>query len=151
MRAMEIADTAHMKQILIRLAVFLSVLTCAPMLTCCNVTEMSSLKDISRPYAAEYTCKRLQIGERDALGDYEYIKLDLKYGKKFECRYRSKDGAEGAYAGTYEIPDGEESVKFTAMENGEEKSYVFPYREGKVMVGLLFRGQILYGEFSAVE
>ncbi len=140
-----------MKKIFFRLAACMFLWTVAPMLTCCNVEGMSSLKDVSHPYAAEYKCKKLQIGGEDALENFEYIKLDLKHGGTFECFYLDKNGNEGAYEGKYKIDAAEGSATFSAPENSEEKTYVFPYRGGKICVEYLFGDRLLYGEFSAVE
>ena len=43
-------------------------LTCL-LLTGCSAEDMSSLRDISRPYAAEYKCKKLQLGGEELLID----------------------------------------------------------------------------------
>lgn len=129
----------------------LSVLIFAPCLTACDVQKMSTLQDISKPYAAEYKCKKLQMGGKDLLEDYEYLKLDLKNGGKFRCFYLDKQGNEGEYTGKYRVSKEEGSITFYSDVNGEETSYTFPYEKGKVSVEYLFGDRLLYGEFSAVE
>lgn len=125
------------------------ICTLAPMLTCCDVQEMSSLKDVSRPYAAEYKCKRLQIGGEDALEGYEFIKLDLKQSGNFVCRYLDKTGGEGSYTGKYRI-SGNQAI-FSSEQNGEKREFSFPYEGGSIFVRYQFGERLLFCEFSAVE
>lgn len=127
------------------------LLACAPCLNCCDVGGSSTLQDISKPYAAEYKCKQLKMGEEDLLQDYEYLKLDLKNGGNFRCFYLDKRGNEGEYSGKYRVSKEAGEITFSSETNGEQKSYTFPYEKGTVMIRYLFGDRLLYGEFSAVE
>ena len=54
---------------------FLAALLCG-----CSVSEMSTLRELSRPYTGEYACETLTYAGRDLLEGYEYIRLTLAYG-----------------------------------------------------------------------
>ena len=42
-----------------------------------NMQE-STLKDIAKPYLGEYECKSAQLGEKDCLEQFSYVRLELK-------------------------------------------------------------------------
>ena len=113
--------------------------------------EMSSLRDISRPYVGEYKCKRLQFGGEDELERFEYIKLELKYGGTFRCSYLDTQGNEGEYSGKYKISEENAEITLSAVSGGEEKKFVFPYKKGSVLVTEQLNGKLLFAEFSMVE
>lgn len=119
--------------------------------TGCNMEEMSSLKDISRPYVGEYKCRKLQMAGQDELDHFEYIKLDLDYSGKFQVSCQDINGNEDTYDGTYKISEEEATVTLTSNAGGKEQSFVFPYEKGKVIMQLLFNEKLLYAEFSMVE
>lgn len=117
----------------------------------CSVSEMSSLKDISRPYVGEYKCKRLQLGGEDELDRFKYVKLNLAYGGGFTLSYLDTNGNEGAYEGKYKIAEEDETVTLSVESGGKEMTYVFPYNKGKVIFNLLFHEKLLYAEFSMLS
>ena len=119
--------------------------------TGCNVNEMSSLRAITRPYAAEYKCKRLQLGGDDLLGNYEYLKLDLRADGNYRFFWRDSSGAEDEYTGKYEMDEQTSRVRFSAPAGGEERSFEFPYEKGAVSIQLVFNEKLLVADFSAVE
>ena len=82
------------------------VLSSALMFTGCNVEKMSTLRDISRPYAGEYKCSRLQLGGEDLLPQMKYLKLKLGYYGDFCVTYADFAGGAGEYSGTYRMEDG---------------------------------------------
>lgn len=117
----------------------------------CNVDEMSSLKDISRPYVGEYKCRKLQMGDEDELKNFEYIKLDLDYSGTFQVSYQDLNGNEDFYVGTYKISEEKATVTLSSKAGGKEQSFVFPYEKGRVIMQLHFNEKLLYAEFSMVE
>ncbi len=123
-------------------------LICALAFTGCNVEEMDSLRDITRPYAGEYKCKKLLLGGEDLLGGFEYMKLNLGYYGDFTLSYAQTDAGEGEYSGEYEIA-GDRAI-FSAEAGGEKKRYVFLYEAGAVIMELPFGGKLLQAEFRAV-
>lgn len=123
---------------------FAVALLCALCLTGCDVEKMSSLKDISRPYAAEYKCKKLQLGGEDLLGGFDYVKLRLGYGGDYTLFYAGEEG-EGEQSGTYELSSDEGKITM----HGGGKTYIFPYEKGTVRIQLQFQDRLLLAEFSA--
>lgn len=123
-------------------------LCCTLIFSGCKVEEMSTLRDISRPYAGEYKCRKLTLGGQDLLGRFDYLKLNLNYFGKFRLTYAEVSAGEGEYSGTYEAR--EEEIAFCASAGGEKKRYVFPYESGTVRVELLLGEKLLYAEFSAL-
>ncbi len=121
------------------------VLSSALMFTGCNVEKMSTLRDISRPYAGEYKCSRLQLGGEDLLPQMKYLKLKLGYYGDFCVTYADFAGGAGEYSGTYRMEDG--AVVLHADAGGEEKKYVFPFENGTLYITLLFGGKPLEAEF----
>ena len=124
---------------------------CALVAAGCDISEMSSLKDLSRPYAGEYKCRKLQLGSEDVLGQFEYVKLDLAYGGAFILYWRDTSGGENAYEGKYKLSEENSTVTLSSEAGGKEMTYVFPYTEGKVTMELLFNEKLLLAEFSMVE
>lgn len=131
------------------LAVQVVIGICA--ITGCNMNEMSSLKDISRPYVGEYKCRKLQMGGEDELKNFEYIKLELDYSGTFQVSSQDLNGKEDFYDGTYKISEEEATVTLSSKAGGKEQSFVFPYEKGKVIIQLHFNEKLLYAEFSMVE
>lgn len=130
----------------IRYAIGVLSLAAALLFTGCDVNEMTTLKDLSRPYAAEYKCRKLQLGGQDLLSGFEWIKLTLRPDEMFSLRYREADGGEGGYEGEYELDEEQERITLRA-QNGAK--HVFPYRNGAIALELLFNGRLLYAEFAA--
>ena len=124
---------------------------CALIFAGCDISEMSSLKDISRPYAGEYKCRKLQLGSEDVLEQFEYVKLNLAYGGAFILYWRDLNGGENAYEGEYKLSVENSTVTLSSEAGGKDVTYVFPYTEGKVTMELLFNEKLLYAEFSMVE
>lgn len=117
----------------------------ALLLSGCAVDEMTTLKDVSRPYAGEYKCKRLMLGGEDMLERFSFIKLDLDYFGQFTLSFADPAGGEGEYGGAYRIDEGRITLKSAA--GGEEKTFVFPYEKGAVRMELLLGNELLYAEF----
>ncbi len=124
------------------------LLACA-LLTGCDVGEMSSLKDISRPYAAEYRCKKLLFGSDDLLGRFDDVKLTLSGDGSFTLSYAESGGKTGEFSGGYRL-DGE-TISFSFPAEGKERSIAFRYEHGAVILQYLLGGKLLYAEFSATD
>ena len=122
------------------------ILACGLLFTGCNVEEMSTLREISRPYAGEYKCKKLNLGGEDVLANFRFLKLELANGGTFTLKYEDVRGGRGEYAGEYEM--GEDSITFRSLSGGEEKKFVFPYEKGSVLIELPFGGKLLLAEFG---
>lgn len=127
-----------------------AALACCLLLSGCNVNEMSSLRDLSRPYAGELKCAKLQLGNEDFLSEFEFVKLKLGYFGDFRLFYKTALGEEGEYTGAYRVKE-DETIEFSVNSGGEEKKFFFPYRNGTVTVALPMGEKLLLAEFSLVD
>lgn len=119
-------------------------LLCALLATGCAVDEMTTLKEVSRPYVGEYRCKRLLLGGEDRTEEYDLV-LSLGYHGELSLRARNGTG-EHTLMGNYEL-DGEAGALLVTPSGGERK-LLLPYREGVVSLGYVLGGKLLYAEFS---
>lgn len=132
-----------MKHFLCALCLF-----CAALSAGCDVEELGSLSDISRPYAAEYKCVKLLFGGKDLLGEFAKLVLSLDRSGGFSLAYEDRAGRKGGYRGSYEV-EGDEIV-FRAASGGKERSFVFSYDGGTVELRLLLGNRLLLADFSAL-
>ncbi len=131
-----------MRKVLVCLA---PLLLAATILCGCSVSEMSTLRELSRPYTGVYECEKLTYAGRDLLGDYEYIRLTLEYGDEAALQWRDLTGGEGGFALSYEAEIEEGRITFFS---GKHKR-TFPLEEGTLCVRLILCGKLLYAEFAA--
>ncbi len=114
----------------------------------CDVSSMTTLAEVSRPYTGEYSCKSLTVGGEDRLDDYDYVRLTLSRDDTFEVAYRDNKGKEGAYKGTYEMDASGESITFTVRVGFIPVHRTFPVENGSIFMDLRLRGKLLHAEFS---
>lgn len=115
----------------------------------CNVSEMSTLSDLSKPYVGFYECDKVQLGGEDMTEQFDYIRLELDYGGDFSLTYRSTDGNEGGYQGTYETDTEAGEITLRAKTGLVSKSFTFPMEKGKIYVDYMLNGKLLHAVFSA--
>ncbi len=115
----------------------------------CDVENMSSLKDISKPYVGEYKCRKLQLGEEDELKKFESVKLNFAPEGTFTLTAVDLMGNESAYDGEYEFA--ENGVYLYANSGAKTERYLFPYEKGAVQMNLLFHEKLLQAQFTMVE
>ena len=115
----------------------------------CSVREMGTLPELSKPYLGMYECKELRLGKKDLSGQFDSVRLELKYGGEFKLSYCGKDGNKGGYSGRYEAePEGEE-ITFYAKTGLRTAKYTFPMKNGKIIVDYGFAGTLLHAVFSS--
>lgn len=114
----------------------------------CDVSAMTALAEISRPYTGEYECRSLTVGGEDRLDDYDYVRLTLSRDDTFEIAYREKKGKEGAYKGTYEMDASGENITFTVRVGFIPVHRTFPVENGSIFMDLRLRGKLLHAQFS---
>ncbi len=114
----------------------------------CDAAEMSSLREISRPYACEYKCTKLLFGGEDVLGKLSFLKLALDGSGKFSLDYADTFGKKGGYSGEYEMKG--ERVVFTAKAGGKMRNFEFSYEDGAIVMRLPLGGRLIYAEFRAL-
>ena len=114
----------------------------------CDVREMSSLKELSLPYAGEYLCRELRMGERDVLPLFESVVLTLERDGRFSLVYRRKSGGEGGLSGSYTL-DGESGLVEFAIEGGNGKTVrSFPYEKGCICIEVPLLDRLFFAKFA---
>lgn len=127
-----------------RLNLFAYLFVCTLLLTGCSVDWNSSLKEISRPYACEYQCKRLLLYGEDVLDSFREVKLSLKPDDTFLLFAEEKDGKVSSYAGSYKLsPEGIE------LTFSNQKTAIFPYKKGEIFLTLPLKDGFVLAEFSS--
>lgn len=119
---------------------------CVLFFTGCDVNDMSSLREISRPYVGEYNCEILTLGGEEMLHHFKYVKLNLSYKGEFTLSYCDKGGMKGEYAGTYSL--GEDGITFTSQNGTVRESRTFPYEKGVISVQIALGEKLLLAEFT---
>ncbi len=111
----------------------------------CDVQRMSTLSEISCPYAGVYTCDGIRLGG-EVIDDYT-LSLELEYGGDFTLSYRSKDGAFGEWGGTYTVDETEEEITMSAVKGSETYSRTYHFERGVIYIDENFFGRPLLAEF----
>lgn len=117
-------------------------------LTGCDVSQMSSLPELSKPYTGFYECETLSYGGEDALTKFESVMLELDYSGKFQLSYRTENGNTGKYGGTYSMDLEAEEITFSAHAGLRSVSRSFAYRDGTILVEMPINGKLLYAVFK---
>ena len=133
-----------MRKILLFVTLFVSLFV----LCACNTEDMGSLSDLSKPYAGQYECTTLTLGGEDQTKRFEYIRLELDSKGSFRLSYRTTEGSEGSYGGTYEMDTETNEITFTAKTPLRSVSRKFPVEKGKICIDLNFQGRLLHAEFG---
>lgn len=118
------------------------------LLSGCNVSEMSTLSDLSKPYVGLYECEQIQLGNQDMTDRFKYIRLELGYGGEFELTYQTKEGNKGGYEGTYSADTGAHTITLSAKTGFVRKSFTFPMENGKIYADYMLQGKLLHAIFS---
>ena len=98
-----------------------------------NLRE-STLKDIAKPYLGEYECKSAQLGKKDLLENFSYIRIELKDSENFTLYYKEKEGKGKEVEGKY-VYDKEKELLMLADKSGVYKRG-FPLNEGILTISL---------------
>ena len=109
---------------------------------------MSSLKEISLPYAGEYFCERLTLGGRDVLPYFERAVLTLERDGSFSLTYKRAGGGEGGVSGTYRIDEAAGRIYLRVRGAEGESERAFPYENGRIILEMTVLGRLLCAEFA---
>lgn len=129
-------------------AVLAAFLLCCLVFTGCegDVTKMSSLAELSRPYVGEYQCEQLTLAGKDMLSDFEWVRLTLGYDGNAVISWKKTDENKGEYSMRYEAdPDGE-TITFFPEKRGIA-ARTFPMKNGTVRIGMSLLGRYLEAVF----
>lgn len=134
------------------IVVLLAVLCSLFVLCACEkVEDMGSLPDLTKPYAGEYTLKKLTVGGEDYTEKFESVKLTLGYGGDFELSYKEKDGQGGSYAGEYEVSSEREEITFSSKAGLRTVQRTFPMKNGSIIIDMKLGVKLLHAEFAFPE
>ena len=114
----------------------------------CDVREMSSLKEISLPYAGEYFCQSLTLGGKDVLPYFERAVLTLERDGSFSLAYKKAGGGEGGVSGAYRIDEDAGRIYLRVRGAEGESERAFPYENGRIFLEMTVLGRLLCAEFA---
>lgn len=78
-----------------------AAMTVALLLPACEFKADGSIKSLTLPYIAQYTCVEARLGEKDILNEYEFITVTLLDRKEMELSFKRKDGEKKSYKSGY--------------------------------------------------
>ena len=115
----------------------------AALLAGCSVSEMSTLRELSRPYTGVYACETLTYAGRDLMGDLVSLRLELGYGGEAVLRWTKAAGGGGERSFSYSADVENDRITFFS---GRHKR-TFALQEGAIVVDMVVCGRLLYGVF----
>ena len=121
---------------------------CAVLLCGCDTREMSTLPDLSKPYAGTYECTELTLGGEDALGRFDFVRLELKGDKTFALNYRTAEGNEGGIDGEYHMDTERGEITLSKKTLLRTVSHTFTVEKGTIYGDVNFNGELLHAEFA---
>ena len=114
----------------------------------CDVSEMGSLPDLSKPYVGVYQCEKLTLGGEEMLEKFEKIQLELEYKGDFLLSFQTLEGLEGEYEGEYEVSIEDEEIKLSMTSAGAEKYFFFRMEKGEILFDYNLGGKLLHASFK---
>ena len=115
----------------------------------CNVNEMGSLSDLTKPYSGLYECESIMLGGTELTEKFEKLYLELGYGGDFTIVYRGADGVKGEFGGKYTVDEEKEEITLSAPLGRRSVSYTFPMKNGKIYCDYNFGGRLLHAVFAS--
>lgn len=125
----------------------LLLIAAALSLTACDAEEMGTLSDLTRPYAGFYECEEISLGGRDMTEDFEKISLELRHDGSYAFSYRTAEGNEGEYTGSYSVDAEGGRITFTGKQGARSSSFSFPYEKGAIRMEYNLFGTLLHANF----
>ena len=133
-----------MKIMRLKSSIFAGLAGC---LLCFPACTKGSLTEITKPYLGEYECESATLGEQDFLGEFSYLRLELKSDGEFILRYQTKQGKQGQETGQYEYDEHTQSIRFVA-KGQYELDRNFPVEKGEICLTIPIGKQILSIRFA---
>lgn len=126
------------------------VLLLVPLLlfAACDAEELGSLEDLSMPYCGVYECERLELGGKNLLEDFDFVRLELAYSGDFALTYRTRAGGKGTLGGTYRVDTGKEEISFSCTFGVRSVSRTFPMPKGSILIEENFLGKPFFALFK---
>ena len=107
------------------------LLSCASLFS--NMRE-GDLKDIAKPYLGEYECKSAQLGAKDCLEKFSYIRLELKENGCYTLQYKEKGGSKKTQEGRYAYDKERRVLKLQDRITGMQRE--FPLDNGLLTISM---------------
>lgn len=117
-------------------------------LCACGMQATGSVKNLTRPYIAQYDCVYARLGDEDFLEKFDFIRITLLDSKKLEISFKEKDGEKQSYECAYQM-DNE-----TRVITADVGILGFPYKEsakienGEFTINKNFLGRNLVLKFE---
>ena len=106
----------------------------------------STLSDVAKPYLGEYECKSAQLGSKDYMKKFSYIRLELKDTENFTLYYKEKGEKKKQVSGKY-VYDKEKGTLQLTEKSGLLKRE-FPLVDGLLTVSLPIGEKFLVLQFE---
>lgn len=112
----------------------------------CDVKNMSSLSDLTKPYAGLYECKTLTLGSEECKEDFCKLGIELKSNGEYIFFYKGINGETARETGEYQADDGAETIVFTPKCEKYPRTYAL--RKGVIYIDHVYGGKHLHAEFT---
>ncbi len=136
------------KRICKSVPIFFLLLCLALTLSACDVAQMSTLPELTKPYAGVYKCESIILGGEDMTEKFSKLDLELRYNGTFALSYEDEWGGKGEYHGNYSVDGEAEEITFTARTGVRNVSFTFPMVKGRVFVDYRFGKKLLHAVFA---
>ncbi len=136
------------KRICKSIPIFFLLLCLALTLSACDVAQMSTLPELTKPYAGVYKCESIILGGEDMTEKFSKLDLELRYNGTFALSYEDEWGGKGEYHGNYSVDGEAEEITFTARTGVRNVSFTFPMVKGRVFVDYRLGKKLLHAVFA---
>lgn len=136
------------KRICKSVPIFFLLLCLALTLSACDVAQMSTLPELTKPYAGVYKCESIILGGEDMTEKFSKLDLELRYNGTFALSYEDEWGGKGEYCGNYSVDGEAEEITFTARTGVRNVSFTFPMVKGRVFVDYRLGKKLLHAVFA---
>lgn len=92
-----------MKRKVVLICLLLCISLSAFILPACEASADGSVKEITKPYIAQYECVEARLGDSDFLDQYDYIKIILVNSEKMQLVFKQKGSDKCIVDGDYKL------------------------------------------------
>ncbi len=107
----------------------------------------SELKDVASPHLGFYECENATLAGEDLMGEFDYVRLELKSDESFVLYYSKKGEKESKETGKYRYDREKEEIRLSAGEGSGIKR-TFPLKDGVIFVTLRLGTKTLRMQFK---
>ncbi len=104
------------------------------------------LSAVTKPYLGTYECARAYYGEREVLGKFEYIRLELKDEENFIFYFCEKGGKRQEARGKYRYNAEKNTITLSDTGGGFKRE--FPLKNGAIFISAPIMGKLLQLQFK---